>query len=136
MGFETIIYEKKDGIATLSLNRPDKLNAMNFQVIDEILEALADAGANEQVRVLVLKGTGRAFSAGDDLKGMGASSRKIGPDPVSYQIEGHPRLIKAIRGLMKPVIASVHGYALGAACEMVLACDLIIAAEDARLGLP
>ncbi|MFQ5934112.1 MAG: enoyl-CoA hydratase/isomerase family protein [Dehalococcoidia bacterium] len=136
MNYEGIIYQKRDGIATITLNRPDKLNAINFQVIDEMLEAISDTAVDDKARVMVIKGAGRAFSAGDDLKGMGESSRKIGKDMVSYQIEGHPRFVKAIRGLMKPVIASVHGYALGAACELVLACDLVIAAEDARLGLP
>ena len=136
MGFELICFEKKDGVATLTLNRPKQLNAINSQMIGEILEAIADAGADPDVRVLVLRGEGRAFSAGDDLKGMGPISRKVGSDSLSQQLEQHPRFIRALRGLLKPVIAGVQGYALGAACEMVLASDLIIAAEDARIGLP
>ena len=136
MSSDDILYEKKDGIATITFNRPEKLNAITFQMIDAILECLDDAGADENVRVVVLKGAGeRAFSAGDDMKAWGASSRKIASDKFTQYSEGHPRVVKAIRGLMKPVIASVHGYALGAACEFVMACDLIVAAEDARIGL-
>ncbi len=137
MSMDTILYEVKEGIATIILNRPDKLNAITFEMLDEIMNSLDEAAVSDNVRVVVIKGSGeRAFSAGDDLKGMGLSSRKIPSDRFSQLNEGHPRLLKAIRSLMKPVIASVHGYCLGAACEAALACDLIIAAEDARLGLP
>ena len=87
-------------------------------------------------RVLVLKGEGRAFSAGDDLKGMGKTSRRIGTDKLSAQLQGPPGMVKALRGFLKPVIAQLHGYALGGAFEVALGADLIIAAEDARLGIP
>ena len=133
---QSILFEKREGIGTITLNRPDQLNAINFEMIDGILEIIDEAAGDETVRVLVLKGAGRAFSAGDDLKGMGQSSRSIPGDSLTVQEEGPFRVVKALRYLMKPVIASVHGYAMAAACELVLACDLIIAAEDARIGVP
>ena len=133
---QLILFEKRDGIGTITLNRPDQLNAINFEMIDRILEIIDETAGDETIRVLVLKGAGRAFSAGDDLKGMGQSSRNIPRDSLTVQEEGPFRVVKAMRYLMKPVIASVHGYAMAAACELVLACDLIIAAEDARIGVP
>lgn len=136
MEYESIIYEKADGVATITLNRPKQLNALNHPTFDEILDALADAASDPEVRVLVLKGMGRAFSAGDDLKGMGKTSRRIATDSLSAQLEGPPGMVKALRGLLKPVIAQLHGYALGGALEVALGADLVIAAEDARLGIP
>ncbi len=136
MEHEFILFDKADGIATITLNRPKQMNALNHQTFDEILDALADAASDPEVRVLVLKGVGRAFSAGDDLKGMGKTSRRIGTDKLSIQLEGPPGMVKALRGFLKPVIAQLHGYALGGAFEVALAADLIIAADDARLGIP
>ena len=136
MKYELIQYEKADGVATITLNRPDQLNALNHQTFDEMLDAIADTASDPEARVLVLKGNGRAFSAGDDLKGMGTPSRRIGSDSLSEQMEGPPRMVRALRALLKPVIAQLHGYALGGAFEIALAADLIVAAEDARLGIP
>ena len=136
MEYELILYEKADGIATITLNRPKQLNALNHQTFDEMLDALADAASDPGVRVLVLKGEGRAFSAGDDLKGMGKTSRRIGTDKLSAQLQGPPGMVKALRGFLKPVVAQLHGYALGGAFEVALGADLVIAAEDARLGIP
>ena len=118
MEHELILYDKADGIATITLNRPKQMNALNHQTFDEILDALADAASDPEVRVLVLKGVGRAFSAGDDLKGMGKTSRRIGTDKLSIQLEGPPGMVKALRGFLKPVIAQLHGYALGGAFEV------------------
>ena len=136
MDYELIIYDKADGIATITLNRPKQMNALNHQTFDEMMDALADAASDPEVRVLVLKGAGRCFSAGDDLKGMGKTSRRIGTDALSAQLQGPPGMVKALRSFLKPVIAQLHGYALGGAFEVALAADLIIAAEDARLGIP
>ena len=136
MEYEFIIYEKADGLATVTFNRPKQLNAFNHALFDELLDAMADTASDPEVRVLVLKGSGKAFSAGDDLKGMGKTSRRIGSDSLSMQMEAPPRIIRQLRGLLKPVIAQLHGYALGGAFEVALAADLIIAAEDARLGIP
>ncbi len=136
MEYEMITYAKEDGIATITLNRPKQLNALNHQTFDEMYDALADAASDPEARVLVLKGAGRAFSAGDDLKGMGKSSCRIGSDALSAQLQGPPGMIKTLRGFLKPVIAQLHGYALGGAFEVALGADLIVAAEDARLGIP
>ena len=94
MEYELIFYEKADGIATITLNRPKQLNALNHALFDELLDAMADTASDPEVRVLVLKGSGKAFSAGDDLKGMGKTSRRIGSDKLSAQLEGPPRIIR------------------------------------------
>ena len=135
MALETILLDRHEGILTITLNRPEVLNAINFQVISEMESALEDCGGDPEVQVVVLAGAGRAFCAGDDLKGM-ATPELPGPeDQLESLREGYPRLMKAVRRLNKPVIARVHGFALGAGCDLILACDLAIAAEDARLGL-
>ena len=135
MAFETILSDRHEGILTITLNRPEVLNAINFQVISEMESALEDCARDPEVQVVVLAGAGRAFCAGDDLKGMGTTEFPGPEDQLESLREGYPRLMKAVRRLNKPVIARVHGFALGAGCDLILACDLAVAAEDARLGL-
>ena len=132
-GFETIIYEKDEaGVARLTLNRPDVLNAVNLQMRDELWSAFEAFRDDPDALVLVLRGAGRAFSAGADLTEFGTAP--------SYVEARRARTERDLWGLLlhlpKPVIAAVHGYALGAGCEMGLLCDLRVAAEDARFGLP
>ena len=135
MAFQTVLLERNEGIQTITLNRPEVLNALNYQVISEMESVLEECSRDAEVRVVVLAGAGRAFCAGDDLKGMSTPDFPAPEDPLVSYRESYPRLIKAMRRLNKPVIAKVHGFALGAGCDLVLACDLAIAAEDARLGL-
>ncbi|MCR8472253.1 MAG: enoyl-CoA hydratase/isomerase family protein [Candidatus Korarchaeota archaeon] len=139
MDYETIIYEKRENIAIIALNRPEVLNALNFKMIDEIVDAIKKVSKDDEVRVLVIKGVGRAFCVGDDLKGM----QKPGESPPGSALEiedylrrGYVRVVKALRGLMKPTIACIHGYALGAGLDLALACDFRIASETARFGAP
>lgn len=117
-------YRSADGMAEVTLNRPEVLNAINGAVHHGILSALDQAAADDAVRAVVLRGSGRAFSAGGDLKAVAA-----GEDV------GHPLVLgRAIWNLSKPVIAAVHGYCLGQACELAAVCDLTVAARSARFG--
>ena len=138
MAFENIIYERRDAIAYLTLNRPDKLNALNAGLVADLQDALDVVEADPEVRVAIITGAGRAFSAGFD----------INPDPDSpsphngspEQWRGHlQELIDTfmkVWNLPKPVVAAVNGYALGGACELVQVCDVKIASERAVLGEP
>lgn len=132
MEFECIIYEKGDGIATIKLNRPKVLNAMNKQLWVEFQVALKDAGDDPEVKVLIITGEGRAFSTGADLKDSKDRTIEAYRD---YLIELQEASRKIIR-FEKPTIAAVNGYALGSGYELGLACDIRIAAEEAKIGSP
>jgi len=131
MELKYITYEKgDDGVAVITLNRPEALNAFNKDMVTEILEALKDAEEDEKVRVLVLTGAGKAFSAGADIKSM------KGMTPLKARelsLMGN-KLCRALEDFGKPVIAAINGYALGGGLEVSMACDLRIASEKARMG--
>jgi 2-(1,2-epoxy-1,2-dihydrophenyl)acetyl-CoA isomerase len=125
--YETIRVEVADGVATITLNRADSLNALNGAMRRELQIALKAAGRDEAVRAVVLTGDGRGFCSGADLRG-GAAERAF----RSVLTDEYNPLITAIRELPKPVIAAVNGVAAGAGVSLALACDLIYAAEEAR----
>ncbi len=127
--------ERRGAIALLTLNRPDKLNAVNVPMIEALDNALDAAEADETVRAIVLAGAGRAFSAGFDLD-MGVGDGKPDPADVRRALENDFRIIVRFWDSPKPTIAAVHGYCLGSAMELALACDLTIAADDCRFGVP
>lgn len=132
MAYECIIYEKEEGIATVKLNRPRVLNAMNKQLWLEFQEALEDARNDPEIKALIITGEGRAFSTGADLK---ESKTRTIEEYRDYLTE----LQEASRKLMrfeKATIAAINGYALGSGYELALACDIRIAAEDAKIGSP
>lgn len=134
MAYETIIYEKDGGIATITLNRPHALNATNPRLKRELLAALQEAAEDDTVWVVVITGAGRAFCAGNDMK-EGVSPH----DPLAQirkSIQLTQKVGRAIRDLPKPVIAAVNGYALGGGCELALSCDIILASSEARFGFP
>jgi 2-(1,2-epoxy-1,2-dihydrophenyl)acetyl-CoA isomerase len=125
--FETIRWTVADGVGTLSLNRPDTLNALNGPMRAELAAAIKAAARDDAVRCVVLTGEGRGFCSGADLRG-GEEERHFRQVLTS---EYHP-LISAIRELPKPVVAAVNGVAAGAGVSIALACDLVYASEDAR----
>jgi len=147
--FENIIYEVADGRARITLNRPDKLNALSLQLQAELSEALWEADNDRSVHCVIIKGAGRAFSAGYDLTGSGGSvpvsriqdgdkayrgGRSIDDD--AWQLERAQRYRMAIFDMHKPCIAQVHGYCLAGGTDIALLCDMVIAAEDATFGFP
>ncbi|MGD0495983.1 MAG: enoyl-CoA hydratase-related protein [Candidatus Bathyarchaeia archaeon] len=131
MEFKFIIYEKSEGVATITLNRPEALNVFSKEVVEEILRALEDVKSDENVRVVVLTGAGeKAFSAGADIKAM-AGMTALKARELSLMGES---LCLALENLEKPVVAAINGYALGGGLEVAMACDLRIASENARMG--
>lgn len=132
MPYEYAIYEKKDRLATITLNRPAVMNAIHPPATAELSEIWDDAIADDNVWVIILTGVGdKAFSAGNDLKYTAEKGRPTGPQPAG----GFGGLTKRT-DIPKPLIAAINGVALGGGLEMALACDILIAADHARLGLP
>ncbi|MDH5376613.1 MAG: enoyl-CoA hydratase/isomerase family protein, partial [Candidatus Bathyarchaeota archaeon] len=131
MEFKNTLYEKSERTATITINRPEVLNALNEETISEILSRLKDAKGDETVRVIVVTGAGdRAFSVGADIKmirDMDSSKAR------NISRLGH-KMCDEIEELGKPVIAAINGYALGGGLELAMACDIRIASEKARLG--
>lgn len=128
MGYENILLEKDGAIATITFNRPEALNALNNQTRAEFKEAIEEVKGDESVKTVILTGMGRAFIAGSDIKEL------KGTTPL--QAHDIKRLGEMIEELEKPVIAAVNGFALGGGCEIVMACDIIIASEKAKFGQP
>jgi len=132
MQLETVLYDLKDGIAIIRLNRPDVLNAQNRQLVSDFLTALKEAEVDTQVKVVIIKGEGRAFCSGDDLN----EEMNFTMDQGFNVVEIMHDTTRTIMRMPKPVIAAVHGYALGAGCEWAMNCDIRIAAEGAKFGFP
>lgn len=131
MAYETIIVEVEDHVATIKLNRPDALNALNTELLGELCEALAEADANDKVRCIIITGSQKAFAAGADIKEMSSKSYVEMFLSDFFGKEGN-----AITSTRKPIIAAVAGYALGGGCELAMMCDFIIAADSAKFGQP
>src|SRR3989441_5459505 len=132
-GPERVLCEKRDGIARLTINRPDKLNALDRQTMQEIDGAVRAAGEDPAVGVLIVTGMGeKAFVAGADIAELGAQSPIEG---AAYARRGQEVLVRLER-LGKPSVAAVNGYALGGGLELAMACTLRLAADTARLGQP
>jgi enoyl-CoA hydratase/carnithine racemase len=131
--FQTIIYEKQGPLAWLTLNRPRVLNAVNLQMRDELWTVMEAVRDDPDLRVLLIRGAGRrGFSAGADITEFGTA-----PSVVEARRARHERdLWGLMLSLPLPLVAAIHGFALGAGCEMSMCCDFRIASEDARLGLP
>jgi len=136
--FQHLLYRRENAICHLTLNRPEKLNALNALLMSELREAFETIEADSEIRVVILTGAGRAFSAGFDIeRGPGQ------PDPYQMpadvwrdHLQSHIETFLMIWNLSKPVIAAVNGYALAGACELVQVCDIKIASDRAVLGEP
>lgn len=133
MGYENLIYEKKDGIAYITFNRPKVLNALNRKTIEELREALLDARDDASVRVLILTGAGeKAFVAGADI-GELAQQTPVNGKEFSLFGQGVFHLLETMG---KPSICAINGFALGGGCELALTCTMRIASRTAKLGQP
>ena len=133
MGFETIEVSHDGGVTTIRLNRPKQLNALNQQVFRELDQVLDQLAIDPAVRVLVITGAGdRAFAAGADIREFEA----MGPMEALEFSRNTQRILRKLETLPKPTIAAVNGFALGGGCELMMACDIVYAAESARIGQP
>ena len=138
----TVVVTRENGVATVTLNRPDKLNALSAGMYHELADAFAALGADDAVRCVIVIGAGRAFCAGGDvgsMGGMGAGDITAG----RKRTQSHQRMIKNLHNLEKPIIAAVRGPAAGIGASIALACDLIVASDTAylmmafkKIGLP
>jgi 2-(1,2-epoxy-1,2-dihydrophenyl)acetyl-CoA isomerase len=128
MGYDTILVGKKEAIATVTLNRPQQMNALDLVMRKELISALTDLGADRTVRVLVLTGAGKAFCSGGDISTMDGVTAPAGRDRLKYV----QQIVRLMLEMEKPIIASVNGVAVGAGLHIALAADIAIASENAR----
>jgi len=131
---ETIIVSKETSIATITLNRPEKLNALSPDVMADFDEALDDAIRDKSIRAVIITGAGKSFSAGGDVKEDLDPLRILSPDEFNSYLRNAMESFKRMMYADKPIIAAINGYAVGAGMELALACDIRIAAEDAKMG--
>jgi 2-(1,2-epoxy-1,2-dihydrophenyl)acetyl-CoA isomerase len=141
MEYRYLILQREEAICRLILNRPERLNALNVRIGVELLDALEHCDHESGIRVVVLTGAGRAFCAGDDLRGMsepGEPARRFA-DPIKQYVQGEgrwPLVIARLRTLSKPVLAMINGHAHGAGFNLALGCDLRVMAESATMAIP
>src|SRR6201998_1329560 len=133
MSYENILFDKYDGIAKITFNRPKVLNALNRKTIEELRGALLDAGDDASVRVLILTGAGeKAFVAGADI---GELSQQTPVNGKEFSLFGQS-VFHLLETMGKPSICAINGFALGGGCELALSCSIRIASKNARLGQP
>ncbi|MFX1281059.1 MAG: enoyl-CoA hydratase/isomerase family protein [Promethearchaeota archaeon] len=131
--YKDIIFQVKEGIGTITLNRPNKLNALQFSMVGEMIDVFESIEKDPNIRVIVFKGNGRAFCSGDDLVRMVSEGDEFPPVGEKFRLNHH-KLIYLIRKIEKPVIALLHGYCLGAGFELAIACDFRLAADNLEIG--
>ena len=129
--YETILYDKKGHVAKITLNRPEKLNAMNSQLSYDVADALADAEKDKNIIALILTGAGRGFCAGADLGEVKLAQEN--PE-IAKKRENAPRLLELLNVFPKPVVAAVNGVATAGGFELILYSDIVVAADTARIG--
>lgn len=134
MKYETILFEKEGEIAVVTLNRPNRLNALSFRLKDELGAIFDEIERDEDIKVVILTGGKKAFSAGADIKER-STMETTQPQAYFNQLKSHAFYTK-IENFEKPVIAAISGVAVGGGCELAMVCDLRIASETARFGLP
>jgi enoyl-CoA hydratase len=134
MAYQNLLVADAEGIRTITINRPDQLNALNRDTINELDQALGEAEAERAVRVLIITGSGpKAFVAGADIKEFAHFSVEEGK---ALSADGHRKLFNHVEQLTKPVIAAVNGFALGGGLELAMSCHFRVASDNARMGLP
>lgn len=134
MEYGSILYNKEGGVATITLNRPRALNALNSGMIEEILDAVKKTSTDPEVKALILTGAGRAFSFGADASEFSAASAASASNPLSALLAKSQEIIRSLVSMPQPTIAALNGFATGLGLDLALACDLRIAAERAKLG--
>lgn len=127
-----LIIERVDNIAVLKINRPDAMNSLNNELLNELNCALEQIDSDEQIRVLIITGEGRAFVAGADIEQMSTMNVQQGKE---FGVQGSA-VFRKLENISKPVIAAINGFALGGGCELALACDIRIASNKAKIGQP
>ncbi|MEU8270796.1 enoyl-CoA hydratase/isomerase family protein, partial [Sphaerisporangium sp. NPDC049002] len=135
--YKTLLVSRDDGLATIALNRPERLNAIGGGLEEELGRALAEVADDPAVRAVLLRGEGRAFCAGGDVKDMaGRAEDEIAPSAGQqvYQILRGRRILETILSVPQPIVAAVHGYAMGLGATIALFCDVVVAAEDAQFA--
>src|SRR5438552_16984777 len=137
MNYETVIWDVEDGVGKITLNRPERLNAWNEQFGLDLREVITKDAQDDAVRSVLITGAGRGFSSGADLKeqGTGETLEDGRPNTKKVLDEIYHPILLGIRHMEKPVVAAVNGPAVGIGCSLALACDLILAADDAYFGL-
>jgi enoyl-CoA hydratase len=134
MSYHNLLITDADGIRTITINRPDQLNALNRATIDELDRALSEADADRNVRVLIITGSGpKAFVAGADIKEFAHFSVE---DGRALSADGQRKLFDHVENISKPVIAAVNGFALGGGLELAMSAHVRVASDNARMGLP
>ena len=128
--YNSILTETRGRVGLITLNRPQAMNALNIQLLSELLDALASYDADPAIGAMVISGSERAFAAGADIKFMAEASSD------EMRANGFVELFEGLRKVRKPVIAAVSGFVLGGGCELAMACDMIVASETARFGQP
>jgi enoyl-CoA hydratase len=136
MDHETITLERDERVAILTFNRPKVLNAFDPALVTQTMQAMAELGADEHVSAIVVRGAGRAFSAGFDLKAGAATAGQRGPVEWRRVLEADFDFIMGFWNCPKPTIAAVHGYCIGGAFELALACDVTVADASTKFGAP
>ncbi len=135
MSYEFLSFDREGPITILRLNRPDNLNSWNLQMREELRDAVRDMVEDDDLRVLIITGTGRAFSAGEDVRGMGDLS-SVGPKGFRRRVRMIHNVFDELEQMEVPIICAINGVAAGGGLELALSCDFRFASDTARLGLP
>jgi 2-(1,2-epoxy-1,2-dihydrophenyl)acetyl-CoA isomerase len=137
MEFRTILYETRDHIAKITMNRPERMNGYSEPMVKEMLAAIDDARQNDDLRVLIITGTGRAFCAGGDISGQSDTASRFRGHPMGHLLEmreGFHQLVLSLHRFDKPVVGAINGAAVAGGLTLALCCDIRIASDQARLG--
>lgn len=132
----SVLYEKRGAVGHIELNRAEKLNAINAEMLDELCVTLDRAQDDDEIRAVVLSGAGRAFSAGFDLEMGSVADGETRDEYLRRELQHEFDVIMRFHDFPKPIIAAVHGYCLGSSLEIAALCDITVAAEGCRFGTP